>query len=108
MPGAIEGPWHVLSDRGLFQPSAVWSMLAWGVRLPPEVQHTKPVVREHDEDKENLKVAVDTVKKSMAAVWARSMVRNVRTARDGGFRGRGKYRATVDCATAVPNLGSFP
>jgi tetratricopeptide (TPR) repeat protein len=27
---------------------------------------------------------------------------------EGGFRGRGRYLATVDCATAIPNLSSSP
>jgi hypothetical protein len=37
----------------------------------PEVQYTTPMVREHDEDKKNRKVAVGKVKKSMAAVSPR-------------------------------------
>jgi hypothetical protein len=37
----------------------------------PEVQYTTRMVREHDEDKKIRKVAVGTVKKSMAAVSAR-------------------------------------
>jgi hypothetical protein len=42
-----------------------------GVRSPPEVQYTTPMVREYNEDKKIRKVAVGTVKKSMAAVSAR-------------------------------------
>jgi hypothetical protein len=37
----------------------------------PEELYTRPMVREHDEDKKIRKVAVGTVKKSMAAVSAR-------------------------------------
>ena len=42
-----------------------------GVRSPPEVQYTTPMVREHDEDKQIRKFTVGTVRKSMAAVSAR-------------------------------------
>jgi phage terminase large subunit-like protein len=54
------------------------------------------------------KVAVGTVKKSMAAVCAKRFVREVRQVCEGGLRDRGKYLATVDCATTIPNLSSSP
>ena len=32
------------------------------------------------------------------------MVKKVRQVWDGGFRGRRRYLATVECATSIPNL----
>jgi hypothetical protein len=42
-----------------------------GCSVTPKVQYTRPMVREHDEYEKIRKVAVRTVKKSMAAVSAR-------------------------------------
>jgi hypothetical protein len=59
-----------------------------------EVNHTPAIMREHDENKQNFKPRVCTVKKSMEASCDTWLLRNVLHVCDGGFGFRSMYLAT--------------
>ena len=73
-----------------------------------EVQHPASLMREHHEDEQDAEGRGGHGEKIDSRCLRQMFVRKVRQVWEGGLRGRGKYLATVDCATAIPNLSSSP
>ena len=72
----------------------------------PEVQHPASLMREHHEDEQDPEGRGGHGEK-IDGRGLRQMIRQ-KGSPSLGLRGRGKYLATVDCATAIPNLSSSP
>lgn len=97
---AHQKPWSQFEREGLDY--LLGSPCGQRVRRHVEVDNVTTVEKQHHEAVQGRNVAVGTTKKSMAAVSARRLARNVFQVGDGGLPRRDIYRATVDSASSWP------